>query len=137
MSAVRDDVSLQALLQRIAMQPGLLAEHAGAYAELAALEARTAALAWRRRLLWLAAALLVAGAALVLTGVAGLLWAALPATQMPAPEVLLWLPLGTWVVAALCGLMARRAASSSPTFAHLREQWRTDFQWLRASIGGP
>lgn len=118
------------LLNKIAAQPGVFVEHAGAYAWLAAVEARELGRAWQRRALWLALALLFTLVALTLTGMALLLAAALPTAEMPAPFVLIWLPLCAWAAAIGCAGLARHAATTG-AFAHLRSQWSADLDLLR------
>jgi cytochrome bd-type quinol oxidase subunit 2 len=118
------------LLGKLATQPGLFAEHAGAYAELAAVEARQLGHRWRRQVLLALAAALMAALALGLAGVSALLAAALPVHTMPAPVVLVLLPALPLVMAALCAWWARGDGQAAG-FALLREQLRADAQLLR------
>lgn len=118
------------VLKRLATDPGLFVEHAGAYAELATLEAREAGLAWRRRTVALAASVLTGLLALAFSGLAAMLGAAIDWHSMPAPWVLIALPATLWAVcAALWWLASSRPRV--PPFPHLRQQWAVDAQHIR------
>lgn len=118
------------LLRKLVTQPELFVEHADCYGELASLEARHALRALRRSaaLALLAVACAICG--LGLAGTAVMLAAVVPAARMPAPALLVIVPLVVFAAAAWCGWLASRAAEQ-PLFAHLREQWQADRQLLR------
>ncbi|MBW6496170.1 MAG: hypothetical protein K0B16_16765 [Burkholderiaceae bacterium] len=118
------------LLQLIATQPRLLADHAEAYAELMATEIDAVSALWKRRAVLNAVALCCLAVAAILAGVALMLWAVIPATQLQAPWALIVAPLPP-VVAALWCLMAARVQSDGGPFENLRRQFTADMVMLR------
>lgn len=118
------------LLARLATEPGLLAEHAGAYAELAALEAADLGQRWRRRALLGALAGGCALLFLLLAGVAALLAAALPVEGMPQPWLLLAVPALPLLLSLAC-LARLKLSGAAPAFPQLREQLAADAQLVR------
>lgn len=126
---------IQLLLKRLATEPGLFAEHASAYATLIALEAGQAGIAWRRKAVAIIGCAAVALLALSTSCMAIMLSAALPWQGMPAPWILLALPGTLWAASIALWLVSRRASTQS--FAHVRQQWAIDAQYVRemASTG--
>ena len=118
------------LLNLIATRPQLLAEHAQAYAELVAAGLPRAAAAFKRQALL--TALTAAGllAATLLAGVALMLWAALPALAMPAPWLLVVVPLLPALAGIACG-MAARAPAEPKLLGELERQVSADLAMLR------
>ena len=126
---------LQRLFRLATTRPDLLAEHAGAYLALAGDEAAVLGTRWRQQAVLLAAALAAASVAVTLGGVALLFWASLPVAAMPAPWLLVLVPLVPIAVAAAC--LARLLATPAVApFDNLQQQWRADTAMLRAA-GGP
>jgi len=121
------------LLKLIATRPQLLAEHAQAYAELAAIELPRAASAWKRQALLHALALLGLLASLLLAGVALMLWATLPSLSMPAPWLLIAVPLMPGAGAMAC-LIALQARSERNGLAGLQHQVSADLGMLRDAV---
>ncbi|MBL8286480.1 MAG: phage holin family protein [Rubrivivax sp.] len=118
------------LLRKLVTQPELFVEHADCYGELASVETRLALRSLRRSAALALLALACAICGLGLGGTAVMFAAAVPLEQMPAPSLLLAVPLVVFAAAAACGWLAWRAAEQ-PLFAHLREQWQADRQFLR------
>lgn len=122
------------LLARLATQPGLLVEHAGAYAELAAVEAAELGRRWQQRALLSA---LAGGCTLLflgLAGVAALLAGALPMETMPQAWLLAAVPALPLLVALGCVARLLHCRAPNKAFAHLREQLATDAQLAREQI---
>jgi len=122
-----------ALLDLIENRPQLLTEHARAYAALVASEVDTVSKALIRR-----AALSVSGFGLlamsaVLAGVALMLGAALPMAAMPAPWVLLVVPLVTAGCGAACLVAARREHLANP-LSRVWWQLKADYTMLREAV---
>lgn len=118
------------VLQLLATQPQLLADHAQAYLKLVATEVDRVAAAWRRQTLLHAAALCCLGVAWVLLGVACMLWVALPSV----PGHALWVLLGAPALPALAGAWCLRAArppGEAVAFDNVRQQLREDLMLLR------
>ncbi len=118
------------LLQLIATQPQLLADHAEAYAELMASEVGAVSAAWKRRAVLNAVALSCLAVAAILAGVALMLWAVIPATQLQAPWALIATPLPPAAAALWC-LMAARSQGDGGAFENLRRQLAADMAMLR------
>jgi hypothetical protein len=118
------------LLRLMASRPQLLTDHAEAYVELAAVEIGQVSADWTRRVALHAAGLCGLGVAAVLAGVAFMLWAALPASGMQAPWVLIVAPLLPFTVALGC-LGWARARGPGAAFEVLRRQLRADLAMLR------
>lgn len=118
------------LLQLIATQPQLLADHAEAYAELMASEIGAVSAVWKRRAVLNAVALCCLVVAAILAGVALMLWAVIPAAQMQAPWVLIAAPLPPAAAALWC-LMAARVQGGGGAFENLRRQLAADMVMLR------
>ena len=118
------------LLNLLATQPQLLADHVEAYAELAAAEAGEACGIWKRRALLYAAALCSLGVAAVLAGVALMLWAVTPAVNIHSLWALFAGPLLPAAFAAGC-LVAANARNDIVPFETLRQQLRADITMLR------
>ena len=112
-------------LKKLATEPTLFAEHASAYAGLATLEARELALVWRRRAVALSVCASLAFLALAFSGLAIMLAAVTPWQSMPAPWVLVGLPVTLWVVCGALWWVGAREPLTQP-FAHLRQQWAVD-----------
>jgi len=114
----------------MAKKPGLFLEHADAYTDLAVAELAC----WRSRLqqraALTAAAVLFALLGLGLAGVAGLLAAAIPTSNMPAPWLLWAMPLILLVLAAMLAWRVRQLGDGS-AFATLREQISQDLATLK------
>lgn len=118
------------LLQLIATQPQLLADHAEAYAELMASEIGAVAAVWKRRAVLNAIALCCLAVAAILAGVALMLWAVIPAAQMQAPWALIAAPLPPAAAALWC-LMAARLQGDGGALENLRRQFAADVEMLR------
>jgi hypothetical protein len=121
---------LHPLLQLIATQPQLLADHAQAYAELVAAEIDQVSVAWKRRAMLNAVALCSLAVAAVLAGVALMLWAVVPPAQIQAPWALLVAPLLPAAVALWC-LVAVRSQRDGGAFDSVRRQIKADIVMLR------
>ncbi len=121
---------LHPLLQLIATQPQLLAEHAEAYAEMVAAQIGTVSAVWKRRAMLNAVALCCLSVAAGLAGVALMLWAVIPPADIQAPWALLAGPLLPAAAAAAC-LVAARAGDTVGSFDALRQQLRADILMLR------
>jgi hypothetical protein len=117
-------------LKKLATEPTLFVEHASAYASLATLEAREVGLALRRRALALSACASLGMLALAFSGLAVMLAAAVPWQSMPAPWVLVGLPVALWLVCGVLWWMGSRQPLLQP-FTHLRQQWAADTQLVR------
>jgi len=124
------------LLNLIATRPQLLAEHAQAYAELLADDLPRVASAWKRQAWLNAVAVLGLLAALVLAGVALMLWAALPTLSMPAPWLLVVVPLLPLAAAAAC-LIAAQARPRRKGASELQQQLSADLAMLREAAAAP
>jgi hypothetical protein len=98
------------LLELLLARPQLLADHALAYGELFTEEMAQALRAWQRWALWRAAAMCGLLLTAVLGGVALMLWAALPASGMPAPWLLLLTPMLPLASAVACWGVAQQRA---------------------------
>jgi hypothetical protein len=122
------------MLKMLATRPELMAEHFGAYAELAAAEASEAAALWRGRLLWAVATGAFVLLALMFGGVSLLLLGALPREAMPAPWLLVLVPLLALALAGACWITLRSRPVAAP-FAQLRQQVEVDAA-LMAEAGG-
>lgn len=118
------------LLRLMASRPQLLTDHAEAYVELAAVEIGQVSADWTRRVALHAAGLCGLGVAAVLAGMAFMLWAALPASGMQAPWVLIVAPLLPFAGALGC-LGWARARGRGVAFDALRRQLRADLAMLR------
>ena len=123
------------LLHLVASRPELLVEHAQGYVDLASAEVSAVSARWKRGALLSAAALCCLVAALVLVGVALMLWAAIPSVQMPAPWLLVVVPLPPLALALWC-LLAARAPAAGGAFEQLRRQLNADMALLR-EVGAP
>lgn len=124
------------LLKKLATEPSMFVEHASAYASLATLEAVEAGLAWRRRAVaWLVCGLL-AMLALAFSGLAVMLVAALPWQGMPAPWVLVGLPVALWALSGVLWWIGSRPPQAQ-AFMHLRQQWAADTQLVRDAAQTP
>ena len=121
-----------AWLHALAVRPHLLAEHGQAYAQLLGEESGLALAACRQQVLWRGGAALALGLGLTLAGMAGLLAAALPLADMPAPWLLAVIPLPPLLASVACWLKA--GAVAAPGFARLREQLRADGDLLQAVL---
>lgn len=113
------------LIRLLASKPQLVAHHLGGYVELASAEAQQAVSALQARLLWMAGAVAGAVAGVLLAGVAALLAAALPLAGMPAPWLLLLVPLAAWLAGAACWLQASRLPLAG-SLQNLRAQLAAD-----------
>ena len=118
------------LLRLLTTQPQLLADHAQAYGELAGAELSRVSTAWKRRAVLGAVGAVCLGVTTVLAGVALLLWAAIPVAQMPAPWLLVVVPLVT-AAAALGCILALRAGDEPGAFEEIRQQIQADIAMLR------
>lgn len=113
------------LLKMLAMRPELMAEHLGAYAQLAAAEASEATAQLRHRALLTTATALLTLLGLGLAGAALLLLGALPLDGMPAPWLLLLVPLVPLGAAAACWMALKNQPAGTP-FMQLRQQLSLD-----------
>lgn len=118
------------LLTLLATQPQLLADHAEAYAELLATEIDQVSTDWKRQALLTAAALGSLVVAALLAGVALLLWAVVAHDQMPAPWLLIAVPLAPLAVALWCRIAARTAVDRK-AFSTVKQQLQADVAMLR------
>ncbi len=118
------------LLHLIAGRPNLLLEHLEAYADLIGAEAGHVSASWKRGALLNAVALCFVIVAVMLIGVALMLWAVVPATQMPQPWALVLVPLPPIAIALGC-LMAGRTSAAGSAFENLRRQVKADMALLR------
>lgn len=118
------------LLTLLATQPQLLADHAEAYAELLATEIEQVSTDWKRQALLTAAALCSLVVAALLAGVALLLWAVVAHDQMPAPWLLIAVPLVPVAVALWCRIAARTAVDRK-AFSTVKQQLQADVAMLR------
>ena len=114
----------------LASQPDLLAEHIAGYGQLVAAQAAEAAFRLRRRAWLVAAQVIFAGVGTGLGGMALLLVAALPLEAMPAPWLLVIVPLAPFGAFAGCWWAARQAPPGLG-FEPLREQLAADVALLR------
>ena len=109
--------------------PDLLLEHAQAYADLLRDESAAWAELWLQKLLWYTGAVLLAAVGLTLVGVALMLSAALPvdmaAGMSVGTAVLVVVPAGTLLAAALCWWAARRGPVARGV-SQVRVQWEAD-----------
>lgn len=121
---------LHPLLQLIATQPHLLADHAQAYANLVTVEVEELTDTWRRRAFLVTVATLCMALAVGLAGVAILLWSALPASLMRAPWALVAVP-SILVAASVACMLVVRSERRSDSFGSLRQQVRADLMMLR------
>ncbi|MBC7918347.1 MAG: phage holin family protein [Rhodoferax sp.] len=128
---------LHPLFHLMARQPQLLGSHAAAYGELISTELATQALALKHRALWGALAVCFFGVAAVLAGVSTLLWAMLVPALQPVPWIVILVPLVPFVLAVVCGLLARKPGTAQDAaFAELRRQVQADMELLRG-MGAP
>ncbi len=118
------------LLALVTNRPNLLAEHAQAYVDLLATELPRAAAAYKRTLLLNVLALLGLQAALLLAGLGLMLWAALPASPMPAAWLLVAVPILPLAGALACLLVARSGAARNAMDA-VQGQFSADLAMLR------
>jgi len=118
------------LLQLLATRPQLLADHVQGYGALAGVELERVSKVWIRRAALGAVTCVGIGVTAVLAGVAVMLWATIPASQMPAPWVLLVVPLPTALLAAAC-LLALRGGDQRVPFAEVRQQIDADIALFR------
>ncbi len=117
------------IFRLMATKPELLLDHLGGYAELVTAQARDGARAMRWQAVLATAAVVSLLLGLGLAGVSVLLVAAVPVDHMPRPWLLVALPTGLWVTAALCW-WGRRQASHGWSLSPLREQWHADASLL-------
>lgn len=118
------------LLTLLTTQPQLLADHAEAYAELLATEIDQVSTDWKRQALLTAAALCSLAVAALLAGVALLLWAVVAHDQMPAPWLLIAVPLAPIAVALWCRIAARTSVDRK-AFSNVKQQLQADIAMLR------
>jgi cytochrome bd-type quinol oxidase subunit 2 len=118
----------------VASRPELLAEHLAAYGQLAAVQAQAAAGQLQRRAVLGGVAALAAALGAGLAGVAVMLVGAVQLQAMPAPWLLVVVPLVPFVVAAACALRLRGLNEPS-ALAPLREQFAADAALLREASG--
>ena len=118
------------LLTLLATQPQLLADHAEAYAELLATEIDQVSTDWKRQALLTAVAVCSLVVAALLAGVALLLWAVVAHDQMPAPWLLIAVPLVPMAVALWCRIAARKSVGRKP-FSTVKQQLQADIAMLR------
>ena len=118
------------LFHLIATRPHLLVDHAEAYGELVGAEMDTVTTSWKRSamLYGVTAFLLILGVGLA--GVAVLLLGVYPTAQMPAPWVLIVVPLVPIVIGVGC-LLAARTTNETRVFDNLRRQLAEDVAMLR------
>lgn len=121
------------LLQLLATQPQLLADHVELYAELIPSEVAEATASWKRRMMLHAAALACLVITAVLAGVALMLWAVIPVLQMPAAWALFVVPLLPAAMAVGL-LISAQACSKVHAFNELRQQLKADMTMLRETI---
>ena len=125
---------LHPLLNLVAAQPQLLADHAEAYAELLAAEMTRAVQSWRQRLLLYAGALCCLGVGAMLAGVACMLWASLPDLRADAAWALAGVPLLALIAGGGCILAARRVPEGTGVQT-VRTQFKADLAMLREAGG--
>jgi hypothetical protein len=121
-------------LELIVTRPQLLAEHAQGYAELGQQELARATAVWKRQALFGLLGLGGLLTAAVLAGVALMLWAVTPSDRILAPWALLLAPLLPLALAIGCLLLARMRQDGQ-AFGNLRQQFRTDMDFLRETGG--
>jgi hypothetical protein len=121
---------LHPMFKIVASRPELLAEHLAAYGQLIAVQAQAQAEQWRRRAVLIAVAGLSALIGVGLAGAAVLVLAAVPLQAMPAPWLLLAVPLLPLAVAGACAWQLHGLQPAS-TLAPLREQFAADAALLR------
>lgn len=117
-------------LTKLATDPHLFVDHASAYAALAAFEVREAGQAWRRHVLALLACGVAGTLALAFSGLAVMWLAAVPWQTMPAPWVLVGMPVVLWVATGLLWWMGVSPVRPKP-FTQLRQQFAADAQLMR------
>ncbi len=122
---------LHPLLHLIATRPELLAEHAEGYVDLVAGEVSGTWLGLKKQVIFGIAALFCLGVSVVLIGVALMLWAVTPLSAMPAPWVLVAVPLPTLGLAILCAFRAP-TPTADQAFNRVRQQVQADIAMLRA-----
>jgi len=118
------------LLDLIANRPQLLADHAQAYGELMASEVGAVSNALARRLVLTVVGVILFAAAVGLGGVAVMLRAAIPVNVMPAPWLLLVVPLAPLAAGAVCLVMARLGVLRNP-FDKIWWQLKADVAMFR------
>lgn len=120
------------LLHLIATRPELLAEHAEGYVDLVADEVTGTWLGLKRQVIFGFVTLFCVAVSLVLIGVALMFWAVIPLASMPAPWVLVAVPVPTLALAVWCALRAP-AYSADQAFNRVRQQVQADIAMLRAA----
>jgi uncharacterized membrane protein YqjE len=125
---------LHPMLKIVASRPELLAEHLAAYGQLVAVQAQAAAGQLRRRALLGTVAAVAAALGLGLSGVALLLVAVVPLPAMPAPWLLLLVPLVPLATAGACAWRMQNLSEPS-ALAPLRDQFAADAALLREASG--
>ena len=113
------------LFKLVATQPELVADHLLGYGHLVAVQASEAAAQLRVHALLLGGVLIGGGVGLGLGGIALLLFAALPAAQMPMPWLLAAVPLVPLAGAGICALALQRRPEAW-SLKLLREQFAAD-----------
>lgn len=118
------------LLDLISNRPQLLVDHAQAYADLVAAEVGSASSALMRRAVLGVAGVICLALAAVLGGVALLLRGTVPLAGMPAPWLLVAVPLVPFAAGAACLVAARLRPLARP-FGKVWWQLKADFTMLR------
>lgn len=118
------------LLHLLASEPHLLADHVQAYGELAEAELERLSRVWKKRAVLGAAGAVLGLLALMTGGTALMLYGALPAGPMPAPWLLVAVPLALASGSLAC-LWAARSGAPVAAFAGIRHHIRADIAVLR------
>lgn len=118
------------LIKLLATQPELLAGHLGAYAELAGAEVSDVAGSVKRKLVLTLSMVASAALGLGLTAIALMMVAVVPVVQMPAPWLLVSVPVASWVAAGWCWWRLHQAHPIE-AFGALREQMALDAAMLK------
>ena len=118
------------LFHLIATRPHLLLEHLESYGELVGAEAGIVTAGWKRAAVLSAIGVCLLIAGLGLAGVALLLWAVIPASDMPAAWALIVVPLVPLGAAVGC-LLTARTTGETRAFDNFRRQVSEDMAMLR------
>lgn len=113
------------LIKLLATHPELLAGHLGAYAELAGAEVSDVAGSVKRKLVLVLSMGVSAALGLGLTAIAVMTTAVVPVAQMPAPWLLVSVPVASWLAAGWCWWRLHRSHPVE-AFGALREQIALD-----------
>jgi uncharacterized membrane protein YqjE len=118
------------LLRLAATEPHLIGDHVEAYAALVGEEVHKVSTSWAMRIALYAGAAILALLGLGLVGVALLFWAAVPASEYPAPWAMVVVPLVPIAGAVACFMVARSKPIEN-AFETVKKQLNADMAMLR------